>query len=212
MIYQLLKVVRDVRVALDENVSSEALMATGDVDTLSLGELIASKVLEAVRRVETAAPVHLLDSGHNFGDAVCWCGDGSGRVQLPGDFMRLIVFEMDDWSKAVYSAISADSAEYDRQRSRYKSLRGSAERPVCAIVSRAEGKVLEFYSCKSEDATVSQAVYLPYPTIDCDGGVEICELCYRAVVYMAGALTLLSLGETERAQRLMELSNSIIES
>ena len=40
-------------------------------------------------------------------------------------------------------AISADDPLYDLQSSRYKGIRGNVQKPVCAVVNRAEGKVLE---------------------------------------------------------------------
>lgn len=210
MIYQIDKIVEDVRVCLDENMTSASLLASGDVDTLALDDIIKSKIVEAVERVEIEAPNYLLESGHNFGDAVYWGDMESGWVLLPEDFMRLVVFEMDDWETAVYNAISTDDADYEKQRSRFKGIRGTAQRPVCAIAIRPEGRVLEFYSCKSEDAQVSRAVYIPYPKMDAGGGVDISERCYRAVVYTAAGLTLVTCGETEQGNNLSELAKTFL--
>lgn len=211
MIYQIDKIMEDVRVCMDQNMASDALVVTDDTDTLALNDIIRSKILEAVQRVHTAAPTYLLEGGHDFGDAVYWGDMESGWVLLPTDFLRLVVFEMDDWEQAVYTAISTDDADYEKQRSRFKGIRGTAQRPVCAIAVRPEGKVLEFYSCKSEDATVSRAVYLPYPTIDASGGVDISERCYRAVVYTAAGLTLITCGRTEQGNNLSELAKTFLQ-
>lgn len=206
MIFQIDRIMEDVRVCLDQNMDSGALIESGDIDTLSLDEIIRSKIVEAVQRVHTAAPYYLLEQGHNFGEELYWGDMESGWVLLPLDFMRLVVFKMDDWERAVYTAISTDDVEYDRQRSRFKGIRGTAQRPVCAIAVHPEGRVLEFYSCKSEDAHVSRAVYIPYPKIDRDGGIDISERCYKAVVYTAAGLTLLNIGETERGNAVSELA------
>lgn len=211
MIYNILKVVKDIKVAIDQNVTSEQLAAVEDIDTLTLDEIIRSKVVEATKRIESNAASYFLEGGHGFGEAISWGDLESGWILLPDDFMRLVVFRMDDWERAVYNTITPSDKEYIKQSSRYKGVRGTAQRPVCAIVMRPEGRALEFYSCKSEDATVAQAVYLPYPKIDENGGVEICERCYEAVVYMAAALVLTTLGDTERSKTLTELANSIIE-
>ena len=210
MIYQVDSIVGDVRVCLDQNMVSDALLATGDIDTLSLDEIIRSKVREAVRRVHSEAPFHLLEEGHNFGDNLYWGDQCSGWVLLPHDFMRLVVFEMSDWERPVFEAITPADASYALQRSRFKGIRGTAQRPVCAIATRGEGKVLEFYSCKSEEATVSRAVYIPYPEI-ADGGIDICERCYDAVVYTVAGLTLLSCGEVEKATSLFELAKTYLQ-
>ena len=206
MIFQIDRIMEDVRVCLDQNMDSGALIESGDIDTLSLDEIIRSKIVEAVQRVHAAAPYYLLEQGHNFGEELYWGDMESGWVLLPLDCMRLVVFEMDDWERAVYTAISTDDVEYDRQRSRFKGIRGTAQRPVCAIAVHPEGRVLEFYSCKSEDAHVSRAVYIPYPKIDRDGGIDISERCYKAVVYTAAGLTLLNIGETERGNAVSELA------
>lgn len=210
MIYQLDKIMQDVRICLDQNMTSDALLESGDIDTLALDDIIRSKILEAVQRVHMDAPNYLLEGGHNFGDAVYWRELESGWVLLPPDFMRLVVFEMDDWEQAVYQAISTDDPEYEKQRSRFKGIRGTAQHPVCAIAIRPEGRVLEFYSCKSKDAQVSRAMYIPYPKIDEDNGVDICERCYNAVVYTAAGLTLLTCGEVEKGNAVSELAQTFL--
>lgn len=210
MIYQIDKIMQDVRICIDQNMTSDALLESGDIDTLALDDIIRSKILEAVQRVHMDAPNYLLEGGHNFGDAVYWRELESGWVLLPPDFMRLVVFEMDDWKQAVYQAISTDDPEYEKQRSRFKGIRGTAQRPVCAIAIRPEGRVLEFYSCKSEDAQVSRAMYIPYPKIDEDNGVDICERCYNAVVYTAAGLTLLTCGEVEKGNAVSELAQTFL--
>lgn len=210
MIYQLDKIMQDVRICLDENIDIESLIESSDISALSLEDIIRSKVLEAVHRVHRDAPNYLLECGHNFGDAVYWGDMESGWVLLPDDFLRLVVFEMDDWEQAVYQAISTDDPDYEKQRSRFKGIRGTAQRPVCAIGIRPEGRVLEFYSCKSEDAQVRRAVYIPYPAIDADNGVDISERCYTAVIYTAAGLTLLTIGETDKGNSVSELAQTFL--
>lgn len=211
MVYKITDVMRDVRVCLDQNMTSEQLLTTEDVDTLALDDIVRSKILEAVIRVHSGAPAYQLEAGHNFGDAVYWGDQASGWVLLPEDFMRLIVFEMSDWEQAVFTAIGTDAPEYRLQRQRVKALRGVPQRPVCAIATRPEGRVLEFYSCKDESAYVRRAQYLPYPKIDADGGIDICERCHTAVVYATAALVLITLGEAEKASTLFEISKSAMQ-
>lgn len=210
MVYKVDDIMRDVRVCLDQNMTSEQLLQTGDIDTLSLDDIVRSKILEAVVRVHTVAPTHLLEAGHNFGDAIFWGDLESGWVLLPHDFLRLIVFEMSDWERAVFNAITPEAPEYALQRQRVKALRGTAQRPVCALTTRPEGRALEFYSCKSEDAYVHRGQYLPYPVIDEEGGIDISERCYTAVVYAVASLVSLTLGEADKASALSELSNSAL--
>ena len=67
MIYQLDKIMQDVRICLDQNMTSDALLKSGDIDTLSLNDIIRSKILEAVQRVHRDAPNYLLDAMKNSG-------------------------------------------------------------------------------------------------------------------------------------------------
>lgn len=211
MIYNAADILRDVRVAIDRNMTCEQLITSGDIETLSLDDIIRSKIVDAVRRVEMAAPARFLEEGHDFGDAVYWGSMESGWVLLPDDFMRLIAFRMSDWERTVYEAIGPDDPQYARQSSRYKGIRGNAQKPVCAIVNRPEGKALEFYSCKSEDAYVVRASYVPYPRIDACDGIDISERCYTAVVYMTAALALTTYGDTDKATALAELAKSALQ-
>lgn len=189
MVYQVEGILRDVRVALDQNRRSGALLAMGDETALSLDEVIRSKICEGVRRVHMAAPVHMLEPGHRFGQEDYRSADGSGYVPLPDDFMRLVMFRRSDWSCAVYEAITAADVEYQYQSSRFKGLRGTPQRPVCAVVQRPTGNVLEYYSSKDDTAQITAAVYVPYPKIDAQGGVEISEPCYDSVVDEVAKLT-----------------------
>lgn len=156
MIVQAEEMARAVRVAIDMNKGDEPLIMEGDTDTLTLDEIIMSKLADAVRMVVSEAPLHLLESGHDFGDCDLHIGDdGKGFVILPRDFMRLLCFRMSDWTRPVYEAITESDALYGRQSSKWKGVCGSASRPVCAVVRRSEGLVLEFYSSRSGRATVA---------------------------------------------------------
>lgn len=232
MVYQLSNIKRDVRVCMDENITSTALLDVSDEETLALDDLIVSKVLEAVDRVHMAAPYYMLEQGHNinvdiededdsdadgdtdevvsYAPGIHWAPQECGWILLPEDFLRLVIFQMSDWERPVYGVITPDSPEYKKQRSRVKALRGTSQRPVCALVVRPEGRALEFYSCKSNQATVDKAVYIPHAAIDEYGGVDISERCYAAVVYTVAGLALTSMNESERANIMMEKANSYL--
>ena len=218
MVHQILDIKRDVRVCMDENRTTTSLLSAADQETLSLDELITRNVLEAVRRVHMEAPYWMPDNGTAFGSGgVVWHNDHSGQpdtcghITLPGDFMRLVVFEMSDWERPVYAAITTDDPLYAKQKSRHKGVRGNPQRPVVAIGVTAAGRTLEFWSCKTQLATVSRGLYLPYPTEDAMGGIDIAEPCYRAVVYMTAGLVKTAQGEAERAKNYFEMAKSLIQ-
>lgn len=201
---------RAVRVAIDMNRGDEPLLMEGDSDTLTLDETIHAKLADAVRMVEMEAPAIMLESGHDFGGEGVFIGkDGKGFVVLPDDFMRLVAFRMSDWHRTVHDAIDENTPEYAMQSSRWKGICGNPEKPVCAIVRRPEGKVLEFYSSRDDTAEVTQASYVPCPRIDAVGGIDVAEDCYRAAVYRAAALVLSSLGDG-LSTTMLEISKSLI--
>ena len=209
-VYPIDIITRDVKTALDFNKSGSGLALLGDTDTLSLNEIIKSKIIEAVKNIHAVAPAHLLDSGNNFSNNIYWKEGECGWIVLPEDFLRLVSFKMDDWDHAVYTASLPDSPEYKKQSSRFKGIRGTSQRPVCFITVRPEGKVLEFFSCKSDKAKLSQAVYIPYPIIDDNDGVSICERCYQAVIYNIASLVLTAIGEYEKSQTFNELTKTAL--
>ena len=222
MIKQIEDIVRDVRIAIDENATSKALFAEGDTETLTLDEIIKSKIADSVRKVEMDAPTHLLESGFNIEgigyrkegntgnevlkrNTVYWEDDLSGWMILPEDFMRLLVFRMSDWKKSVYTPIGITDEAYNLQSCPFAGIRGNTEKPVCAIVLRSVGLTLEFYSCTSKDATIEQAVYIPIPVIE-NNGIYICKKCYSSIVYYIAALTKLSIGDADAARLFFDLS------
>lgn len=212
---------RDVRVAIDMNHGDEALLAEVDTDTLELDTIIRSKLCDAIRMVEMEAPSLMLESGHDFAKEaneesgetgrVKFRKDGSGKgyIILPRNFMRLIAFRMSDWERTVTDPISEHDAAYSLQSSKWKGISGCPERPVCAIVRRGEGKVLEFYSCGSTTATVEEASYVVLPEIEADGFIDMAGECYRASVYRAASLTLASVGD-QLSTVLLEISRSLL--
>ena len=215
MIYQLTTLMREVRIVMDKNMTSTALRGLGDVDTLSVDDIIKSRIVDAARRVELQAPLHYLENGHNFGDNIYWeqgkDRTGCGWTLLPSDFMRLMVFQMSDWKRPVFQAISPTDEEYALQWSQFSGIRGNTEFPVCAISVRPEGKALEFFSCKDNTAERVKAVYLPEPKIDSDEGIDICERCHDAIVYMIASLSFYVLGEKDPGDAMAQLSQNLIQ-
>lgn len=210
MEYNLADIVGDIKVALDLNMDSTPLTDLGDVDTLSLDEIIESKVVDAVRTVESTAPTHLLDKGKDIGGTVVWNSDkSSGYIMLPDDFMRLVSFKMSDWHRALFAAITPESPEYALQYSPFPGLRGNPQKPVCALVMHSEGMALEFFSCKDDEQTVAQAQYIGMPKLE-DGKIDICPKCYRAVVYMAASLVAATVKDSDKAAAMSTLSEAAL--
>ena len=211
------RIVHDVKVCMDHDEVSVDFdvspLSDGLVEkhTVTMDDIIRQKLAQAIDRVHAAAPYHLLETGHNFGDAVYWGDMESGWVLLPADFHRMVVFEMSDWACPVYEVIMPADPRYHLQHSRYKGVRGTADHPVCVLGMRPEGRVLEFYSCRTKEAQVNRAVYIPLAKEDDSGGYDLSPLCYDAIVYTTAALTLLTIGESERGNAMMALAKTFLQ-
>lgn len=203
--YQVSDLVKEIRVAIDSNLKSDQLTGISDMDTLALEEIIGSKIAEAARIVVLNAPSYLLDGGDSLGTTVVWNGT-SGRMTLPEDFLRLVVFKMSDWSRGVTVPISETDPLYAQQGSRWAGVRGNPQKPVVAIVPSSNGLVLEFYSSKS--GSVAQATYIAMPKVT-DGKIKLCEKLHDATVYYAAYLTAISTGETALAEALLSIVNEL---
>lgn len=214
MDYSVTDLVSQVRVALDLNCVDNQLITANDRDTLLIDRLIESKLPHAARIVETDAPAHLLDSGRAFGDTIGWPGDigvGYGVIHLPDDFMRLVCFQMSDWSRPVTEAITEESPLYDLQRSSIAGLHGSPENPVVAITKQPVGLVLEFYSCTAgTSVTLRRARYIPVPRI-VSGGINLCEKLKDAIVHYCAHLVAASTGHFEQSAALLKISESLMQ-
>lgn len=201
----------DVKVAIDMNRFDEPLQMEMDTDTLSLDAIIQEKLTEAIRLTELEAPHSMLEGGYDIPtNGLSIDKDGKGSLKLPDDFLRLVAFKMSDWRRTVFEAITESDPKYAMQSSRWKGIYGCKERPVVAIVRRSEGKVLEFYSCDSSEATVSQGKYLRTPKIDNTASIDVSERCYKSAVYRAAALTLASVGDQLYAT-MLEISRGMLQ-
>ncbi|MBR1792093.1 MAG: hypothetical protein IJ764_00425 [Bacteroidales bacterium] len=231
MNYSVSDIMRDVRITLDQNNVSETLVSLGDIDTLTLEQIIESKIEVAARTVESTAPNVMLDSGKAFANrstphqklvygetisegVVYWVsehGRGSGRILLPSDFLRLVTFKMSDWEYGVTSLVREGDALYSRQFSRYPGLRGNIQRPVVTMRNQIEGLVLEFFSCDAGDSvTVEKAQYIAIPKIR-DGNIDLCERLRPAVVYYIACLVAQSTGDNALSESMQATCKQLME-
>lgn len=130
--------VRDVRVALDEN-RSLAPFETGDGafeddDMLEMEDIIVAKIADGVNAVRRVAPLGLLDIKSTQPE-VTWINArrGIGSIELPSDFLRLAMVKMRDWAYGVTELTGADSDLYRQQWSEWGGVRGNPSRPVAAL-------------------------------------------------------------------------------
>ena len=222
MVYNVDDIKRDVRITLDQNNNSTTLSALGDIDTLTLEQIIESKIEEAAQIVEATAPNSLLDNGISFASQpVTWYADtpgyGSGYLVLPSDFLRLQSFKMTDWDYGVTSVVREGEPLYAQQYSRFPGIRGNIQRPVVTISNRPQGLVLEFFSCDGgSDVQIERAVYIPIPKIVTDAitgnrTIDISSRLRPATIYYIAYMVALTLNDTTFAGSLLDTCKQLMQ-
>lgn len=204
---------KDVRITINQNMSDNVLINVADIDTLSIDDIIRSKIVEATKEVECNANPDMIDNSIQLSNiSVNWksaTGVGMGSITLPDDFMRLLIFQMSDWSRPA-SIITEDSPLYAQQSSRYPGIRGCPQRPVVAICRRGTGLVLEFYSCSAGASVfIRNALYIQEPEIKSEK-INVSEKLYKAIVYKIASLTCVSLGLTDAVQLFETLCKELM--
>lgn len=206
--YAVSELVKEVKVLLDRNQESAGLLTPTDSDTLSQGELIQSKIVDAARIILKDAPASMLDGKTFDGLNTAWAetnGAYVGTVYLPSDMIRLLNVKASDWNRSAEIITEEDDA-YKIQCSRF-GVRGNPERPIAALIHNSGNRYLELFTSKSNTATVS-LTYVGMPFIS-DGNIDLPETLKDSIVYMAGYLTCISLGDTDTASGLLGVARKM---
>lgn len=206
--YAVSELVKEVKVLLDRNQESAGLLTPTDSDTLSQGELIQSKIVDAARIILKDAPASMLDGKTFDGLNTVWAetnGAYVGTVYLPSDMIRLLDVKVSDWNRSAEIITEEDDA-YKIQCSRF-GVRGNPERPIAALIHNSGNRYLELFTSKSNTATVS-LTYVGMPFIS-DGNIDLPETLKDSIVYMAGYLTCISLGDTDTASGLLGVARKL---
>lgn len=206
--YAVSELVKEVKVLLDRNQESAGLLTPTDSDTLSQGELIQSKIVDAARIILKDAPASMLDGKTFDGLNTAWAetnGAYVGTVYLPSDMIRLLDVKVSDWNRSAEIITEEDDA-YKIQCSRF-GVRGNPERPIAALIHNSGNRYLELFTSKSNAATVS-LTYVGMPFIS-EGNIDLPETLKDSIVYMAGYLTCISLGDTDTASGLLGVARKL---
>lgn len=206
--YAVSELVKEVKVLLDRNQETSGLLTPTDTDTLSQGELIQSKIVDAARIILKDAPASMLD-GKTFDELnTAWAesnGAYVGTVYLPSDMIRLLNVKASDWNRSAEIITEEDDA-YKIQCNRF-GVRGNPERPIAALIHNSGNRYLELFTSKSNTATVS-FTYVGMPSIS-EGNIDLPETLKDSIVYMAGYLTCISLGDTDTASGLLGVARKL---
>ena len=204
--YAVSDLVKEVKVLLDRNQESAGLLAPSDSDTLSQAELIESKIVDAARIILSDAPDDMVE-GTSCKNSVTWTDskDGYyvGNMVLPTYILRILSVKADGWNRPAEIISESDDA-YKYQNCKY-GVRGNPERPIAAIVHTANGKSIELYTSKKNDATLA-FIYVQVPSITTEQKISLPSVLKDSIIYMAGYLTCISLGDTDTASKFIEVA------
>lgn len=208
-VYAVSDLVKEVKVLLDRNQESAGLLAPSDSDTLSQAELIESKIVDAARIILSDAPEDMVE-GTLYTNSVTWTDSNDGyyvgNMVLPTDILRILSVKADGWNRPAEIISESDDA-YKYQKCKY-GVRGNPERPVAAIVHTANGKSIELYTSKKNDATLA-FIYVQVPSITTEQKISLPSVLKDSILYMAGYLTCISLGDTDTASKFIEVARKL---
>lgn len=204
--YAVSDLVKEVKVLLDRNQESAGLLAPSDSDTLSQAELIESKIVDAARIILSDAPEV---EGTSCKNAVTWTDSNGyyvGKMVLPTDMLRILSVKAEGWNRPAEIISESDDA-YKYQNCKY-GVRGNPERPIAAIVHTANGKSIELYTSTKQDATLA-FIYVQVPSITTEQKISLPSVLKDSILYMAGYLTCISLGDTDTASGFLGVARKL---
>lgn len=204
--YAVSDLVKEVKVLLDRNQESAGLLAPSDSDTLSQAELIESKIVDAARIILSDAPEV---EGTSCKNAVTWTDSNGyyvGKMGLPTDMLRILSVKAEGWNRPAEIISESDDA-YKYQNCKY-GVRGNPERPIAAIVHTANGKSIELYTSTKQDATLA-FIYVQVPSITTEQKISLPSVLKDSILYMAGYLTCVSLGDTDTASGFLGVARKL---
>nr|DAG24465.1 MAG TPA: hypothetical protein [Caudoviricetes sp.] len=206
--YAVSDLVKEVKVLLDRNQESAGLLTPDDTDTLSQAELIESKIVDAASIILSDAPEDMVE-GTACMNAVTWEDSNDyyvGKMILPTDMLRILSVKAEDWTRSATIISESDDA-YKYQNCKY-GVRGNPERPIAAIVHTTNGKSIELYTSKKQNATLA-FIYVQVPSVTTEKKIMLPSILKDSIIYMAGYLTCISLGDTDTASGFLGVARKL---
>lgn len=205
-IYSISELVKEVKVILDRNQEKDTLLTPEDSDTLSQGELIESKLVDAAKIIEWNAPKEKIDYRLTAEENGTTENIGSyfyRMEHLPTNFWRLLNVSCKDWERNA-TIIIEDDERAKMVRNKWRVC-GTLEQPIAVVKMHEEGgSYVESYVMKEKDH-LPKIIYLPMPKIE-SGNITLCTDIKDAILYMAASLVCVSLGDNDTAAGLRSVA------
>lgn len=151
---------------------------------------------QAGRELLLVAPVGVINRVRSFKSAVHVAkADGTGEVELPSDFVRMVSFRMNGWHKAVYETIATTSKKYARQF--HRTTRGGVAQPVVALC----GVKLQYFSVLLDSPhIIDEANYVDFIEVDETYPSKLTD----PLIWLTAAKSLKIMSEYEASKMAME--------
>lgn len=118
---------------------------------------------EAGRRVLLAAPLHAIPNRAALTECVLRPhADGSGEIDLPGDFLKLARLRMESWQRPVLATIPEEHPAARRQY--HPVTRGGTAKPVVLLTHG--GTRLRYFSVTEARHRIAEGEYIAYTSLD----------------------------------------------
>lgn len=203
--YNVSELMQDIRIALDENDNSTALIQQQDTDAIAINEIIHSKIEDAAAIICKQAPLSMTDGGKVLSGSIA-----NGALALPSDFLRLAYIKLSTWKRPVVVPITPVDPLYTQMASEYEGVTGNIYKPVAVMVAKPTGLVLELYP---SNGTMT-ASYIPKPAITTSDNLETIALPPKlkpAIVQYSAALTCMALGNPDKAKIYIEYAKALLQ-
>lgn len=187
-------------------------------DTAQIDRYVEGAFTDAWRRCVNVLPAMWFESAllpistsgtgrtHHFDSS-----QGTGYIDLPSNFYRLVKFRMEGWQKSVYEASLGNDRVANIQSNEY--TRGSTIRPVCVLENIYKGTgekqvVLHYYSLPKglENHKVEEAIYMPFPAeisgLADDDSIDVDIRVLEPLAYLAASSVCTLLEKYEVAKAL----------
>ncbi|MCH5234903.1 MAG: hypothetical protein J1E16_06385 [Muribaculaceae bacterium] len=134
-----------------------------------------------IRLIKEAKTEELTD-GKRLDNNVVIDSQGTGTLEIPRDFLRVVYLKMSDWKRPVTEVTSVSDPAFARQSSPWNGIRGTPERPVVTEVIGSDGSRRLRLHSSAPDATLETGIYIPLPTVSASDIIEIPARLYPAVI------------------------------
>lgn len=163
-----------------------------ECNVLTMRERFDAIVTEVATEVVEELPAEWAETVQSFADSPLRhnAEEGSGTVLLPSGFLRLVSFRLEGWQRTLRTAGHHGDPLHRLQQQPIRALRGSDARPCCFLSNGNLGPVLTYFCSADPVVTgdnsetsrrIAEALYIPVPSIDRDGAIELPRLAVSAV-------------------------------